>query len=86
VAENASSWRNDHGRSAVYGKEGVMKAVDPSRNVEIEPSFGLASVADLQRAAELANAAFDVYRATGLDSAPSSWKPSLTASWIWARP
>ena len=55
------------GRSAVYGKEGVMKAVDPSRNVEIEPSFGLASVADLQRAAELANAAFDVYRATGLE-------------------
>ncbi|NVM76169.1 NADP-dependent aldehyde dehydrogenase [Duganella sp. SG902] len=55
------------GRTAFVGKEGTVKAVDPSRNVEIEPAFGLASAADLQRAAELANAAFDVYRATGLE-------------------
>ncbi|NGZ85737.1 aldehyde dehydrogenase (NADP(+)) [Duganella aceris] len=56
------------GRSAVVGKEGTMKAIDPSRNVEIEPAFGLAGAADLQRAAELADAAFDVYRATGLEA------------------
>jgi NADP-dependent aldehyde dehydrogenase len=56
------------GRSAVIGKEGTMKAVDPSRNVEIEPAFGLAGAADLQRACELADAAFDVYRATGLEA------------------
>jgi NADP-dependent aldehyde dehydrogenase len=85
VAENASSRRNDHGRSAVYGKEGVMKAVDPSRNVEIEPSFGLASVADLQRAANWP-------MPLSMSTAPPAWKrakflkPSLTASWIWARP
>jgi NADP-dependent aldehyde dehydrogenase len=56
------------GRSAVVGKEGTMKAIDPSRNVEIEPAFGLAGAADLTRAAELADAAFDVYRATGLEA------------------
>jgi alpha-ketoglutaric semialdehyde dehydrogenase len=56
------------GRSAVIGKEGSMKAIDPSRNVEIEPAFGLAGAADLQRACELADAAFDVYRATGLEA------------------
>jgi NADP-dependent aldehyde dehydrogenase len=56
------------GRSAVVGKEGTMKAVDPSRNAEIEPAFGLAGAADLQRACELADAAFDVYRATGLEA------------------
>lgn len=56
------------GRSAVVGKEGTMKAIDPSRNVEIEPAFGLAGAADLARACELADAAFDVYRATGLEA------------------
>lgn len=45
-----------------------MKAIDPSRNVEIEPAFGLAGAADLARACELADAAFDVYRATGLEA------------------
>jgi len=56
------------GRSAVVGKEGTMKAVDPSRNAEIEPAFGLAGAADLERACELAGAAFDTYRATGLEA------------------
>src|SRR5471032_2775121 len=55
------------GRTAVQGKEGTVKAIDPSRNVEIEPAFGLAGAADLQRAAELADKAFDIYRATGLE-------------------
>ena len=55
------------GRSAVLGKEGSMKAVDPARNVEIEPAFGLGGNAELQRACELADAAFDVYRAIGLE-------------------
>ena len=56
------------GRSVVVGKEGTMKAIDPSRNVEIEPAFGLAGAADLQRACELADQAFDAYRATGLEA------------------
>jgi NADP-dependent aldehyde dehydrogenase len=55
------------GRSAVLGAEGTIKAIDPSRNAEIEPAFGLAGAADLQRAVELANAAFDVYRETSLE-------------------
>jgi NADP-dependent aldehyde dehydrogenase len=55
------------GRNAVVGKEGSVKAIDPSRNVEIEPAFGLAGAADLERACQLAQAAFDVYRATGLE-------------------
>jgi alpha-ketoglutaric semialdehyde dehydrogenase len=55
------------GRSTVKGQNGAMKAVDPSRNAEIEPSFGMAGSADLLRACELADAAFDIYRATGLE-------------------
>ena len=55
------------GRNTVMGKEGTMKAVDPSRNAEIEPAFGLAGLADLQRACDLAEAAFDVYRETSLE-------------------
>ncbi|MFA9217320.1 MAG: aldehyde dehydrogenase (NADP(+)) [Sphingomonadaceae bacterium] len=55
------------GRSAVLGQQGVMKAIDPSRNVEIEPAFGLASSAELQHACALADTAFDAYRATGLE-------------------
>ena len=56
------------GRNAVTGKEGTMKATDPSRGVEIEPAFGLASTADLNRACELADKAFDAYRETGLEA------------------
>ncbi|MGV7208572.1 aldehyde dehydrogenase (NADP(+)) [Oxalobacteraceae bacterium A2-2] len=55
------------GRTTVLGKEGSQKAINPALNAEIEPSFGLASNAELQRATELAEAAFDVYRNTGLE-------------------
>jgi NADP-dependent aldehyde dehydrogenase len=55
------------GRSAVLGKEGTMKAIDPARNVELEPAFGLGGNAELSRACELAGAAFDTYRETGLE-------------------
>ena len=55
------------GRGTLMGREGTMKAIDPSRNVEIEPAFGLAGAADLQRACALADAAFDIYRATTLE-------------------
>ena len=55
------------GGKALVGKEGTIKAIDPSRNVEIEPAFGLASAADLEQAAQLADAAFDPYRATSLE-------------------
>jgi alpha-ketoglutaric semialdehyde dehydrogenase len=56
------------GRSAVQGKEGTVKAIDPSRNEQIEPAFGLASAAELERAAALAWDAFDVYRNLPLET------------------
>src|SRR5450830_1819500 len=52
------------GRSAVLGKEGTVKAIDPSRNEQIEPAFGLASNAELELACTLAWQAFDRYRGT----------------------
>ncbi len=52
------------GRKAVQGKEGTVKAVDPSRNEQIEPAFGLASNAELEQACKLAGEAFDKYRET----------------------
>src|SRR5450830_662651 len=52
------------GRSAVLGKEGTVKAIDPSRNEQIEPAFGLASNAELELACTLAWQAFDRYRET----------------------
>jgi 2,5-dioxopentanoate dehydrogenase len=52
------------GRSVVSGKEGSVKAVDPSRNEQIEPAFGLASQAELDLACKLAEEAFDRYRET----------------------
>ena len=55
------------GQNAVMGREGQMKAIDPSRNVEIDPPFGMASAADLEQACSLAAAAFDTYRETGLE-------------------
>ncbi|WP_395402470.1 aldehyde dehydrogenase (NADP(+)) [Pseudoduganella sp. UC29_106] len=55
------------GQNAVMGREGQMKAIDPSRNMEIDPPFGMASAADLEQACSLAAAAFDTYRETGLE-------------------
>ncbi|UMR31100.1 aldehyde dehydrogenase (NADP(+)) [Massilia sp. MB5] len=55
------------GHQAVMGREGQIKAVDPARNAEIEPGFGLASRAELERACALAAGAFDAYRETGLE-------------------
>jgi 2,5-dioxopentanoate dehydrogenase len=52
------------GRAAVLGKEGTVKAIDPSRNEQIEPAFGLASNAELEQACTLAWQAFDRYRET----------------------
>jgi alpha-ketoglutaric semialdehyde dehydrogenase len=52
------------GRSAVIGKEGTVKAVNPALNEQIEPAFGLASQAELEQACKLADAAFDTYRET----------------------
>ncbi len=50
------------GRKAVFGTEGIVRAVDPARNAGMEPDFGLASQADVNAACALAQAAFDPYR------------------------
>ncbi|UGQ45770.1 aldehyde dehydrogenase (NADP(+)) [Massilia endophytica] len=55
------------GRQAVQGKEGTVKAVDPSLNAQIEPAFGLASASELERACALAWTAFDQYRELPLE-------------------
>jgi len=50
------------GAAAVRGGEGSLRAFDPARDQEIEPAFGLGGAAEIDRAARLAQAAFDPYR------------------------
>lgn len=52
------------GRQMKLGQAGMIRAVNPTRNIEIEPAFGLASQDDIDRACTLAQAAFDAYRNT----------------------
>src|SRR5690349_15644174 len=52
------------GRRAVRGSAGTVRAFDPTRKALIEPEFGLATEADVLAACELAEQAFDKYRAT----------------------
>jgi NADP-dependent aldehyde dehydrogenase len=55
------------GRRAVYGSAGKMRAFDPGLHVLMEPEFGLATEDDLLAACDLAEQAFDDYRATSLE-------------------
>jgi NADP-dependent aldehyde dehydrogenase len=51
------------GFSAVRGTEGIVRAFNPATDADIaEPEFGLGGAAEVERAAALAAAAFDVYR------------------------
>ncbi|KAG1597678.1 hypothetical protein G6F46_014260 [Rhizopus delemar] len=51
------------GHAAVRGTGGTQRAFNPALNAEIsEPVFGLGTRADVERAAQLAAAAFDPYR------------------------
>ncbi len=52
------------GRAVVRGSKGTVRAINPATRQEFEPSFGLASSEDVVRACQLAEAAFDPYRAT----------------------
>ncbi|MGG1944639.1 aldehyde dehydrogenase (NADP(+)) [Trinickia sp. NRRL B-1857] len=56
------------GASSVRGAQGTTRAFDPARNAEIEPSFGMGGVAEVERACELAAAAFDRFRAAPLET------------------
>lgn len=55
------------GGEPVRGAAGVARAIDPSSGAALAPDFGLASSQDVDRACELADQAFDAYRATTLE-------------------
>ncbi|BBE35665.1 2,5-dioxovalerate dehydrogenase [Sphingosinicella microcystinivorans] len=52
------------GASAVVGTNGHVSGVNPATGETLEPPFGGATLADADRAAALADAAFDAYRET----------------------
>ncbi|MFM0114979.1 aldehyde dehydrogenase (NADP(+)) [Paraburkholderia nemoris] len=54
------------GAQEVTATAGTMKALNPATNAEIEPSFALGGVAEVDRAARLADDAFDSYNSTSL--------------------
>jgi NADP-dependent aldehyde dehydrogenase len=55
------------GRRIVRGSAGSVRAYDPARHATLEPEFGLATTDDLAAACELADSAFDAYRAVPLE-------------------
>lgn len=54
------------GASSVRGTLGTQRAFDPARNAYIEPEFGMGGQDEVNRACDLAAAAFDLYRAVPL--------------------
>jgi 2,5-dioxopentanoate dehydrogenase len=56
------------GASAVRGKDAAVRAFAPSRNAEIDPVFGGGGAAEVARASELAEQAFDAYRQAPLET------------------
>jgi alpha-ketoglutaric semialdehyde dehydrogenase len=52
------------GASSVRGTLGTLRAIDAVTRADLEPEFGLGGSAEVDRAALLAQAAFDTYRAT----------------------
>ena len=55
------------GRQAVRGSAGALRAYNPATHAEMEPAFGTATEADLDRACRLAEQALDAYRAVPLE-------------------
>ena len=55
------------GHRAERGTAGEVRSADPSLGTALEPGFGAASAAQLAAACELAEQAFDAYRAVGLE-------------------
>ena len=60
--------RNLIGSGDSLGGEAALKGVDPASGRELEPAYGGANAADLERACALAWAAFDSYRETHLEA------------------
>lgn len=54
------------GAEEVAASAGSMKALNPATNSEIEPPFALGGIAEVDRAAKLADDAFDSYHDTSL--------------------
>ncbi|HUP31360.1 MAG TPA: aldehyde dehydrogenase (NADP(+)) [Usitatibacter sp.] len=52
------------GASAARGTEAPLKGIDPATGSELDPAYGGAGPAELERACALAEAAFDTYRET----------------------
>ncbi|KJK21111.1 2,5-dioxovalerate dehydrogenase [Burkholderiaceae bacterium 16] len=55
------------GAQEVGATAGSMKALNPATNLEIEPSFAFGDIAEVDRAARLADDAFDSYNNTSLE-------------------
>lgn len=55
------------GAESIPGKETAFYAVNPATGEQLEPAYGGAGQADLDRACALASEAFDVYRETSLE-------------------
>jgi NADP-dependent aldehyde dehydrogenase len=54
------------GRADVRGSAGTLEAFDPARGEPLTPTFGAGTAQDVERACELARAAFDPFRALPL--------------------
>ncbi|ALS67108.1 aldehyde dehydrogenase (NADP(+)) [Pandoraea apista] len=54
------------GRTDVRGSAGTLEAFDPTRGERLTPAFGAGTVQDVERACQLAAAAFDPFRALPL--------------------
>ncbi|MDW5378953.1 aldehyde dehydrogenase family protein, partial [Halomonas sp. HP20-15] len=55
------------GQQAVTGSSAPIQATDPSSNERLEPVYAGGTAHDVDRACELAWAAFDTYRETSLE-------------------
>jgi alpha-ketoglutaric semialdehyde dehydrogenase len=55
------------GQRIVRGSAGSVRAFNPATHAELEPAFGTATTEDLNAACELAEQAFDAYRAAPLE-------------------
>ncbi|MEA3252977.1 MAG: aldehyde dehydrogenase family protein, partial [Pseudomonadota bacterium] len=56
------------GQQAVAGASDPIQAIDPSSNQRLEPVYTGGTASDVDRACELAWAAFDTYRETSLEA------------------
>ncbi|WP_426232017.1 aldehyde dehydrogenase (NADP(+)) [Pararhizobium sp. DWP3-4] len=56
------------GQSTMTGQGKPMHAVNPSTGARLQPPFSMASAADVNRACQLADAAFNAYRALDLEA------------------